>query len=133
MHIRVLPPDVNESELYFTPSNGDIRYGLAAVRNVGSAVVQTILGARTEKGRFETFTDFCRKVDSGVLNKKCMESLTLAGAFDSLHYSRRALFEGFEKITTPVLAERRAEAVGQGVVLRRRRRSRPRHRRVGAR
>ncbi|HCO03043.1 MAG TPA: DNA polymerase III subunit alpha, partial [Actinobacteria bacterium] len=113
MHIRVLPPDVNESELYFTPSNGDIRYGLAAVRNVGSAVVQTILGARTEKGRFETFTDFCRKVDSGVLNKKCMESLTLAGAFDSLHYSRRALFEGFEKITTPVLAERRAEAVGQ--------------------
>jgi DNA polymerase III subunit alpha len=113
MDIKVLPPDVNDSQLYFTPSNGDIRYGLAAVRNVGAQAVQAILDARTEGGRFTSFTDFCRRVESGVLNKKCLESLILAGAFDSLGYRRRALLEGYEKITTPVMAERRAEAIGQ--------------------
>jgi DNA polymerase III subunit alpha len=113
MNIRVLPPDVNLSHLYFTPWNGDVRYGLAAVRNVGTHVVQNILLARREKGAFQTFTDFCRKVDSAVLNKKCIESLILAGAFDSLGYARRGLLEGYEKVTTPILSERRAEAVGQ--------------------
>jgi DNA polymerase III subunit alpha len=113
MGIRVLPPDVNQSQMFFTPSNGDVRYGLAAVRNVGTHVVQTVLHARTEKGVFATFTDFCRKVDSAVLNKKCIESLILAGAFDSLGYTRRGLLEGYEKVTTPILSERRAEAVGQ--------------------
>ncbi len=113
MGIEVLPPDVNASALYFTPADGSIRYGLAAVRNVGVGAVEAIIEARTEKGPFETFTDFCRKVDSGVLNKKCIESLVLSGAFDSLGYTRRSLLEGYEKITTPVLADRRAEAVGQ--------------------
>jgi DNA polymerase-3 subunit alpha len=113
MGMAVLPPDVNQSELYFTPSNGDIRYGLAAVRNVGVGVVQQIIEARSQGGPFETFTDFCRRVDSGVLNKKCLESLILAGAFDSLGYSRRALLEGYGKVTTPVLADRQAEAAGQ--------------------
>ncbi len=113
MDIRVLPPDVNQSHMYFTPSNGDIRYGLAAVRNVGAQVVAHILQARQEKGRFATFTDFCRKVESGVLNKKCVESLILSGGFDSLGYARRALLEGYEKVTTPILSERRAEALGQ--------------------
>ncbi|MFN2589392.1 MAG: DNA polymerase III subunit alpha, partial [Actinomycetota bacterium] len=113
MEIRVLPPDVNQSQLYFTPSNGEIRYGLAAVRNVGAQVVHNIIAARTEKGPFTSFTDFCRKVDSGVLHKKCVESLILSGAFDSLGYARRALLEGYEKVTTPILSERRAEAIGQ--------------------
>ncbi len=113
MGIEVLPPDVNDSALYFTPSEGRVRYGLAAVRNVGVGAVQAIIAARNDKGRFESFTDFCRKVEPGVLNKKCLESLILSGAFDSLGYTRRSLFEGYEKITTPVLADRRAEAVGQ--------------------
>jgi DNA polymerase-3 subunit alpha len=113
MGIEVLPPDVNDSAMYFTPSDGSIRYGLAAVRNVGVGAVQAIIEARTEEGAFVSFTDFCRKVDSGVLNKKCLESLVLSGAFDSLGYTRRSLFEGYEKVTTPVLADRRAEAVGQ--------------------
>nr|MBA3729167.1 DNA polymerase III subunit alpha [Actinomycetota bacterium] len=111
--IRVLPPDVNQSQMHFTPSDGEVRYGLAAVRNVGAGVVHSIVAARTEKGQFESLTDFCRKVDAGVLHKKCMESLILAGAFDSLGYARRALLENYEKIATPVLADRRAEAVGQ--------------------
>jgi DNA polymerase-3 subunit alpha len=112
MSIRVLPPDVNDSALYFTPSGGDIRYGLAAVRNVGAGAVQQIIEARRD-GRFSSFTDFCRRVDPSVLNKKCLESLILAGAFDSLGYMRRSLFASADKITTPVLADRRAEAVGQ--------------------
>jgi DNA polymerase-3 subunit alpha len=113
MGIEVLPPDVNASSMYFTPSGGAIRYGLAAVRNVGVGAVQAIIDARGEKGAFESFTDFCRKVESGVLNKKCLESLVLSGAFDSLGYTRRSLLEGYEKISTPVLADRRAEALGQ--------------------
>ncbi|CAN5167830.1 DNA polymerase III subunit alpha [soil metagenome] len=111
--IRVLPPDVNQSQMHFTPSDGEVRYGLAAVRNVGAGVVHSIVAARTEKGPFESLTDFCRKVDAGALHKKCMESLILAGAFDSMGYARRALLENYEKVATPVLADRRAEAVGQ--------------------
>jgi DNA polymerase-3 subunit alpha len=111
--ITVLPPDVNASDLDFTPADGSIRYGLSAVRNVGAAAVGEIIEARTTKGPFDSFTDFCRKVDPGVLHKKVLESLILAGAFDSLHYARRSLLEGYDKVSWPILAERRAEAAGQ--------------------
>jgi DNA polymerase-3 subunit alpha len=94
MGIQVLPPDVNASSTYFTPYGGAVRYGLAAVRNVGVGAVESILKARVEKGAFASFTDFCRKVDPGVLNRKCMESLILSGAFDSLGYARRGLLGG---------------------------------------
>jgi DNA polymerase-3 subunit alpha len=111
--ITVLPPDVNASDLDFTPADGSIRYGLSAVRNVGAAAVGEIIEARTTKGPFDSFTDFCRKVDPGVLHKKVLESLILAGAFDSLRYARRSLLEGYDKVSWPILAERRAEAAGQ--------------------
>jgi DNA polymerase-3 subunit alpha len=113
MGLRVLPPDVNQSQVYFTPSNGDVRYGLAAIRNVGEGAVQQIIRARTDQGPFETFTDFCRKVDAGVLHKKVLESLILAGAFDSLGYTRRGQLESYQKVVDPILADRRAEATGQ--------------------
>ncbi len=120
MGLRVLPPDVNESSEHFTPTSGDIRYGLSAVRNVGSGVVQQIIAARNEKGRFVTFTDFCRKVDPGVMNKKVVESLILAGAFGTLGYARGGMMrrEGeeaaaWERVAAPILAERKAEAAGQ--------------------
>jgi DNA polymerase III subunit alpha len=112
MGLRVLPPDLNQSQTYFTSSNGDIRYGLAAVRNIGVGAVQQIMAARAD-APFASFTDFCRRVDSGVLHKKCLESLILAGAFDSVGYSRRGLFDGYEKVVTPILSDRRAEATGQ--------------------
>jgi DNA polymerase III subunit alpha len=95
--------------VYFTPSNGDIRYGLAAIRNVGEGAVQQIIRARTEQGPIESFTHFCRKVDAGVLHKKVLESLILAGAFDSFGYTRRGLLEGYQKVVEPILADRRAE------------------------
>ncbi len=116
MDIRVLPPDVNESEMDFAPAPGDepaIRYGLSAVRNVGEGAVQGILDARAAKGAFTSFADFCRKVDPGVLTKRVLESLVLAGAFDSLGYARRALLENQEKVSGPIGSERKAEAAGQ--------------------
>jgi DNA polymerase-3 subunit alpha len=116
MGIEVLPPDVNDSALDFAPAAGTdraIRYGLSAVRNVGESAVQQILDARTAKGRFESFSDFCRKVDPSVLTKRVLESLILAGAFDSLGYRRRALLIGQDKVSGPIVADRKAEAAGQ--------------------
>jgi DNA polymerase-3 subunit alpha len=122
MDIRVLPPDVNGSEMDFAPAAGDgaaIRYGLSAVRNVGEGAVQQVLEARRSKGEFTSFADFCRKVEPSVLTKRVLESLILAGAFDSLGYTRGGLMQkvgeqaAWEKVSAPILAERKAEAAGQ--------------------
>jgi DNA polymerase-3 subunit alpha len=116
MGLEVLPPDVNESEQDFAPvSSGEpkIRYGLSAVRNVGAGAVQQVIDARRARGTFIGFADFCRKVDPGVLTKRVLESLVTAGAFDSLHYRRKALLENQEKVSAPIVAERKAEAAGQ--------------------
>jgi DNA polymerase-3 subunit alpha len=116
MGIEVLPPDVNDSAPDFAPAAGSgraIRYGLSAVRNVGEAAVQHVIEARATKGRFESFSDFCRKVEPSVLTKRVLESLILAGAFDSLGYRRRALLENQDKVSGPIASERKAEAAGQ--------------------
>ena len=116
MDIEVLPPDVNESEPDFAPAPGDaaaIRYGLSAVRNVGEGAVAKIIEARRAGGAFTSFSDFCRKVDPGVLTKRVLESLVQAGAFDSLGYSRQGLLQSQDKVSAPILAERKAEAAGQ--------------------
>ncbi|HVM11943.1 MAG TPA: DNA polymerase III subunit alpha, partial [Actinomycetota bacterium] len=113
MGITVLPPDVNASDVDFTPHGGDIRYGLSAVRNVGEGAVGQIIRARREKGAFTSFADFCRKVDVSVLHKRVLESLILAGAFDSLGYGRRGLLETYDKVVGPIVSERRAEEAGQ--------------------
>ncbi|CAN5780549.1 DNA polymerase III subunit alpha [soil metagenome] len=116
MHIEVLPPDVNGSETDFAPAPGDepaIRYGLSAVRNVGEGAVTRIIEARRAEGEFTSFSDFCRKVDPGVLTKRVLESLVQAGAFDSLRYTRQGLLQGHDRVSGPILAERKAEAVGQ--------------------
>jgi DNA polymerase-3 subunit alpha len=116
MGIEVLPPDVNESEFDFAPAPGEaarIRYGLSAIRNVGDGAVAQIIEARQSKGAFTGFADFCRKVDPSVLTRKVLESLVYAGAFDSMGYARRALVESQEKVSAPIVAERKAEAAGQ--------------------
>jgi DNA polymerase III subunit alpha len=91
MKIQVLPPDVNESAHNFTPVGTDIRFGLTAIRNVGANVVDGIVAAREEKGRYEHFNDFLSKVPSHVCNKRVIESLVLAGAFDDMKHRRKAL------------------------------------------
>jgi DNA polymerase-3 subunit alpha len=75
--------------------------------------VQQIIDARRAKGAFDGFADFCRKVDPGVLTKRVLESLIVAGAFDSLRYRRLALLENQEKVSAPIAAERKAEEAGQ--------------------
>ena len=93
MGIKVLPPDVNESIATFSAVGEDIRFGLAAIRNVGVGVVQGIRDARESQGAFASFHDFIKKVPSTVLNKRTVESLIKGGAFDGLGHTRRALFD----------------------------------------
>jgi DNA polymerase-3 subunit alpha len=91
MKIQVLPPDVNESDATFTPVGSDIRFGLTAIRNVGANVVDKVVEARVEKGRYEHFNDFLDKVDPLACNKRVIDSLIKAGAFDDMKHNRRAL------------------------------------------
>ncbi|WP_035812396.1 DNA polymerase III subunit alpha [Jiangella gansuensis] len=113
MGIKVLPPDVNESAGDFTPVGTDIRFGLTAIRNVGANVVDGIVAARQEKGRFETFPDFMDKVPVNVCNKRVVESLVRGGAFDSMGYARRALAAVVDDAVDTVISLKRNEAVGQ--------------------
>ncbi|MHA6695129.1 DNA polymerase III subunit alpha [Homoserinimonas sp. A520] len=113
MGIKVLAPDVNESIGFFAAVGEDIRFGLGAVRNVGHNVVEAIRGAREAKGRFESFHDFLAKVPIPVANKRTMESLIKAGAFDSLGATRRALMEIHEDAVEAAVSVKRAEANGQ--------------------
>jgi len=84
MGITVLPPDVNSSDLYFTPVGEAIRFGLAAIKNVGEGTARAILESRARLGGFKTIFDFCDDVDPRVLNKRALESLIRSGAMDSL-------------------------------------------------
>ena len=113
MGIKVLPPDVNESEGDFTPVGTDIRFGLAAIRNVGGNVVDGVVAARRDKGRYTDFPDFMDKVPAIVCNKRVVESLVKAGAFDSLGYSRRSLLAVHEDAVDAVVGIKRNEAIGQ--------------------
>jgi DNA polymerase III subunit alpha len=118
MGIPVLIPDVNASDRDFTPVGDAVRFGLSAVRHVGEGVVEKIVEARHAKGPFESFHDFCRKVDYQCLNKKTVESLIKAGAFDSLHssgrsHTRRGLLEAFEAICSDAITSRKQEEAGQ--------------------
>ncbi len=113
MGIKVLPPDVNESNAEYTPRGKDIRFGLAAIRNVGEGVVASIKSARTTKGAFTSFGDFLAKVDAQVCNKKTIESLIKGGAFDSLNHPRKALMSVHLEAIDSVIETKRAEAIGQ--------------------
>ncbi|MEO7147153.1 MAG: DNA polymerase III subunit alpha [Terrimesophilobacter sp.] len=113
MGIRVLAPDVNESFVDFTAIGEDIRFGLGAIRNVGRNVVDGIRTAREQKGKFESFHDFLNKVPIPVVNKRTVESLAKAGAFDSLGATRRALVEIHEDAIDAAISQKRAEANGQ--------------------
>jgi DNA polymerase III subunit alpha len=113
MGIRVLPPDVNESNSEYTPRGEDIRFGLAAIRNVGEGVVASIAAARASKGNFSSFGDFLAKVDAQVCNKKTIESLIKGGAFDSLQHPRKGLMAIHLEAIDSVIESKRAEAIGQ--------------------
>lgn len=111
--IQILPPDVNESRDKFTVEKGKIRFGLAAVKNVGTNVIAEIIKAREEKGKFTSFTDFCTKVDQTVLNKRQIESLIKCGAFDFLKVRRSQLMAIYEKTIDTVINQKKRNIEGQ--------------------
>ena len=113
MGIKVLPPDVNESQSDYTPLGNDIRFGLTAIRNVGENVVASIVANRLVAGRYESFGDFLAKVDANVCNKKTIESLIKGGAFDSLNHPRKGLTLIYLEAIDSVMEAKRAESIGQ--------------------
>ena len=113
MGITVLPPDVNASRAQFSADGEDIRFGLAAIRNVGLNVVDAIVTAREDKGDFTSFEDFLDKVPAVVCNKRTIDSLIKAGAFDTLGRTRRALQACHEEFVDEIIGVKRNEAAGQ--------------------
>ncbi|MCQ8834624.1 DNA polymerase III subunit alpha [Streptomyces malaysiensis] len=114
MGIKVLPPNVNESEANFTAQGDDvILFGLTAVRNVGQNVVEAIIRGRKAKGKYGSFPDYLDKVEAVVCNKRTTESLIKAGAFDEMGHTRKGLTAHYEALIDNVVAVKRKEAEGQ--------------------
>lgn len=111
--IKVLPPDVNQSELDFTAVGHDIRFGLGAIRNAGAGIVDAIVRTRGEEGDYTGFNDFLAKVPQNVCNKRVIESLAKAGAFDGLGHPRKGLVMVHEQAVDAVIDLKRNAARGQ--------------------
>uniref|UniRef100_UPI00068505CA DNA polymerase III subunit alpha n=1 Tax=Nocardia takedensis TaxID=259390 RepID=UPI00068505CA len=111
--LRVLPPDVNESSLRFSAVGNDIRFGLGGIRNIGVNVVESIIQTRTNKGKYTSFADFIEKSELVCCNKRVLESLVKAGAFDSFGHPRRVLIGIHEQAVDAVTSLKRQEAIGQ--------------------
>ncbi|WP_037576126.1 DNA polymerase III subunit alpha [Phaeacidiphilus oryzae] len=111
--IRVLSPDVNESVADFTAVGEDVRFGLRAIRNVGDNVIESLVATRKEKGKYSSFADFLDKVELPVCNKRAMDSLIKAGAFDSLGHTRRSLSAVAETAIDAVTGVKKQRAIGQ--------------------
>ena len=111
--ISVLPPDINESEENFLAVDKDIRYGLAAIRNVGVEVVESIRETRRTKGDFTSFSDYLDKIDLLPCNKRITESLIKGGAFDSLGHPRKGLLLVSDAAVDSVLTTKKAADKGQ--------------------
>lgn len=113
MGIKILPPDINESERHFTVVGDNIRYGLEAVKNIGGKFIDMVSRERKEGGRFTSFEDFCTRMYGGEFNKRAAESLIKSGAFDSLGANRRQLMEGCSAILDSVADSKRKNIDGQ--------------------
>lgn len=111
--IDVLPPDINESYKDFTVINDRVRFGLAAVKNVGGAALDSILEEREQNGTYESLTDFCSRIDSSKVNRKVIESLVKAGAFDSMIGHRAQLLAMLDQALEQAKAIQRDRMSGQ--------------------
>jgi DNA polymerase-3 subunit alpha len=112
--INIMPPDINKSFAEFTPDEGNIRFGLTSIKQVGEVVVESIIKEREENGEFKSIYDFCKRVDPKCSNKRVLEGLIKSGAFDSVEKSRKQLMENLEYITGTAQRENQAKASGQG-------------------
>ena len=117
MGIHVLPPDINESMSDFSVVGDNIRFGLAAVKNVGVGAIESIIHVRRADGPFKSIVDFCERVDSRRVNKRVVESLIKCGAFDSMGHRRRPLINLYEGIMERAQRRQREKACGQANLL----------------
>ncbi|WP_370115806.1 DNA polymerase III subunit alpha [Streptacidiphilus sp. MAP12-33] len=111
--IKILSPDINESVTDFTAVGEDVRFGLKAIRNVGENVIDSLVETRKSKGKYSTFADFLDKVELPVCNKRAVDSLIKAGAFDSLNHTRRGLVAVAENAIDAVIGVKKQAAIGQ--------------------
>ena len=113
LNIQTLKPDINKSYTKFTVDGDKIRFGLGSVKNVGTSAVDEIVAERDRNGQFKDFTDFCERIQETNVNKKCIESLIKAGAFDEFNETRRTLMESFESILDTITSSNKKELEGQ--------------------
>ncbi|NLY18218.1 MAG: DNA polymerase III subunit alpha, partial [Clostridiaceae bacterium] len=113
MGIQVLPTDINESGEGFTVNGRKIRFGLAAIKNVGTGIVRQIIKEREKNGPFAGLPDFCERLDGRDLNKRCVESLIKSGAFDSMKIYRSRLINSYESIMDNISHIRKMNMEGQ--------------------
>ncbi len=113
LKIDILKPDINKSFTKFTVDNGKIRFGLGSIKNVGISAVNAIVKEREENGIYESFTDFCERMKNEAVNKKCIESLIRAGAFDEFEQTRSTLLASFETILDTIQETERKSFAGQ--------------------
>jgi DNA polymerase III subunit alpha len=114
MGIQVVPPDVNVSAVQFSVAGDTVRFGLAAIKNVGEAAMQSILKTRGAEGPFQTLEDFCARVDLRLVNRRVVESLIKAGAFDALGLTRAHLLATTDTALESGQRQQRDRAEGQG-------------------
>ncbi len=113
MGIKVLPPDINESNYSFTVVGNDIRFGLGALKGVGEGAIESILEARRRNGRFKSLLQFCEEVDLRACNKKVLEALVKSGSFDFMGLTRKALYEQLEPTADSAQRDKDAKEKGQ--------------------
>ena len=113
MRIRLLPPDVNESDAWFTVVGDDIRFGLVAVKNIGEKFILQLMAERGENGPFKSLEDFCRRMSGKELNRRAIESLIRAGAFDSTGVNRHAMLTMLDAVLESVADDGRKNIAGQ--------------------
>ena len=113
MGIKVLPPDVNQSDDGFSASDGNIHFGLAAIKNVGRGFMKQLVTEREQNGKFKSFSDFIDRMYNKELNKRAVEGLIKAGAFDSMHVKRSQLLKVFESVIDSVTSSKRKNLEGQ--------------------
>ncbi len=113
LNIEILKPSINKSYTKFTVNENKIRFGLGSVKNVGTAAVDTIVQEREKNGEFKSFTDFAERIQGETVNKKCIESLIRAGAFDELGETRHTLMNSFEGILDTISNQNKKSIEGQ--------------------
>ena len=113
MNIEILKPSINKSFTRFTVNKDKIRFGLGSIKNVGTSAIETIVEERNKNGDFKSFIDFCERIQGETVNKKCIESLIKAGAFDELGETRHTLFEGFEGVLDTINGQTKKSIQGQ--------------------